>query len=72
MSYARKDGDSDVYVICTRGGIMWCIGRELRQPDYTGPRRYMMRHLRAHLRAGQKVPQRTFKRLSDEIKQGRT
>lgn len=82
MSYCRNNGqDSDVYVIGTRDpqekqSILQCFcgergenGNYLRPfPSFT-TRSGMIAHLREHQERGDKVPDRAFQRLEQEIQE---
>lgn len=72
MSYCRKNRkDSSVYVYATirsNGELLECTcGKE----GHNLTRKEMVLHLVNHLRSGDKVPQRTFERLMNEMLEGK-
>jgi len=68
VSYCRVGDDSDVYLIRALAGKVECIACRLEGPRgfVAKSERAMLAHLRKHLQAGQKVPQRAFDRLNLE------
>lgn len=65
MSYCRYgEGDSDVYVIRTFDGSLYCYcsGKGQQQRSEQG----MIDHLREHVARGDMVPDRAFVRLTAE------
>ena len=78
MSYARFGSDSDVYIfamaIKKEGAIVCCECPFMKEtdrnwPQFKGPAT-MIRHLNKHIKVGHKVPEHTFERLREEIKNG--
>lgn len=70
MSYARKgQKDSDVYVIACACGGYECLGCNISDNQFFVAYKpdNMIWHLHRHLEAGDKVPDRTFNRLRDEM-----
>jgi hypothetical protein len=71
MAYARNDGlTSDVYVIQTGAARkIWCFCGRIKKLMC---RADAIRHLEAHRRRGEKVPQRAFDRLRAEMRKRRS
>lgn len=71
MSYAKFDSDSDVYVYesTERGFVcMSCLRNRLSRSWTCDTPRQMIRHLKKHKRAGDKVPDCTLEELRMRIK----
>lgn len=77
VSYARSPSEGDVYVLrCVNDRGITCMSCPLvrkRKPEALvadfrarSPAE-MLRHLRTHLRAGHRVPERAFVRLQEEL-----
>ena len=69
MAYARFGAHSEVYVYEDARGFlccMRCVLSEARETQ-TKSRSEMVKHLEAHRRAGQKVPDDAMERLKAEI-----
>lgn len=71
MSYARFDRDSDVYVYESTecGFVCMSCSRNWRCQSWTcDTARQMIRHLKKHRKAGDKVPDYTLEELRMRIK----
>lgn len=70
MSYCRLGDDSDVYVLAATDDRFWCVACPMRQDTWTcRTRGKLIEHLRAHRRAGHRVPDRVFGRLRREMEE---
>lgn len=75
MSYCRRDVDSDVYVFedsaaPTRSRPITCFACSITETE-TGnyySAEEMLVHLRDHVKAGDRVPERAFQRLREEAR----
>ena len=68
MSYARKgQPDSDVYVIACTCGNYECLACNIEKMFTSHNADGMIRHLIRHRTIGDKVPDRTFARLREEM-----
>ena len=68
MSYCRRGGDSDVYLIKDAGGKWICYcGEGEEWGVYFGSEEEVLEHLRGHISRGDKVPDHAISRLEREI-----
>ena len=70
MSYCRNNGvDSDVYMYHHVAGWLECCGCSLEEDGFfmTTSRVEMIAHMADHREHGDKVPDRVFVRLQEEI-----
>jgi hypothetical protein len=66
VSYARFGKDSDVYVFLSVEGPLECCACALEpESECFDSTDAMLAHLREHVDAGHKVPDRTFARLEE-------
>lgn len=72
MSYCRFSNDSDIYLFCNTAGYYECCACKLAKREWDSftckTRKAIINHLDKHLKAGHKVPPRSFARLFKEQK----
>ena len=69
MSYVRRSESSDVYLFHHVNGYITCCGCTILHSEW--PKFYKrsraIRHLNYHIKLGDKVPQKAFDRLQEEM-----